>query len=33
MRKQDRVVKFDKDGRYIAPEDERRDPNDRKWMN
>lgn len=33
MRKQDRVVKFDKDGRYIAPEDEERDPNDRKWMN
>ena len=33
MRKQDRVVKFDEDGRYIAPEDERKDPNDRKWMN
>jgi membrane associated rhomboid family serine protease len=33
MRKQDRVVKFDEDGRYIAPEDERRDPKDRKWMN
>ena len=33
MRKQDRVVKFDRDGRYIAPEDETRDPNDRKWMN
>ncbi len=33
MRKQDRVVKFDKDGRYIAPEDEKHDPNDRKWMN
>ena len=33
MRKQDRVVKFDKDGRYIAPEDEERNPNDRKWMN
>ncbi len=33
MRKQDRVVKFDKDGRYIAPDDERRDPKDRKWMN
>jgi hypothetical protein len=33
MRKQDRVVKFDEDGRYIAPEDERKNPNDRKWMN
>ena len=33
MRKQDRVVKFDEDGRYIAPEDERKDPKDRKWMN
>ena len=33
MRKQDRVVKFDKDGRYIAPDDERRDPKDRSWMN
>lgn len=33
MRKQDRVVKFDKDGRYIAPDEEHRDTNDRKWMN
>ena len=33
MRKQDRVVKFDEDGRYIAPEDERKNPKDRKWMN
>ena len=33
MRKQDRVVKFDDDGRYIAPEEEDRNPNDRKWMN
>ncbi len=33
MRKQDRVVKFDEEGRYIAPEDERRDPKDRRWMN
>lgn len=32
MRKQDRVVKFDEEGRYIAPEEERRDPNSRKWM-
>ena len=33
MRKQDRIVKFDDEGRYIAPEDETRKPNDRKWMN
>jgi membrane associated rhomboid family serine protease len=33
MRKQDRIVKFDDEGRYIAPEDERRDPKDRTWMN
>ncbi|WP_245536197.1 rhomboid family intramembrane serine protease [Terriglobus roseus] len=33
MRKQDRIVKFDDEGRYIAPEDEVRKPNDRKWMN
>lgn len=33
MSKQDRVVKFDEEGRYIEPEEERRDPNDRKWMN
>lgn len=33
MRKQDRVVRFDKDGRYIAPEDETRDPQDKRWMN
>jgi membrane associated rhomboid family serine protease len=33
MRKQDRIVKFDDEGRYIAPEDEARKPNDRKWMN
>lgn len=33
MRKQDRDVNFDKDGRYIAPDDEQRDSNDRSWMN
>ncbi len=33
MRKQDREVHFDNEGRYISPEDERRDPRDRKWMN
>jgi membrane associated rhomboid family serine protease len=38
MRKQDRVVKFDDDGRYIAPDDERhpeakKDHTKRTWMN
>ena len=38
MRKQDRVVKFDEEGRYIAPDDERhpeskKDPGNRNWMN
>ena len=33
MRKQNRVVKFDEDGRYIDPDEERRNPNSRKWMN
>jgi membrane associated rhomboid family serine protease len=32
MRKQNREVRFDSEGRYIDP-DERRDPNDRRWMN
>jgi membrane associated rhomboid family serine protease len=30
MRKQNRDVSFDKDGRYIDPD---KDPNDRRWMN
>ncbi|HWB32707.1 MAG TPA: rhomboid family intramembrane serine protease [Acidobacteriaceae bacterium] len=33
MGKQGRKVQFDKEGRYIDPDEERRDPNDRKWMN
>lgn len=34
MKKQDRVVHFDKDGRYIDPDDARaKDPNDKRWMN
>lgn len=33
MRKQNREVHFDKDGRYIDPDELRRNPNDRKWMN
>lgn len=33
MRKQDRIVHFDADGHYIAPEEEERDPKSRKWMN
>ncbi len=32
MRKQNRDIRFDSEGRYIDP-DEKRDPNDRKWMN
>ncbi len=36
MRKQNRDVHFDSEGKYIAPDDARtkpRDPNDRGWMN
>ena len=33
MRKQNREVHFDKDGRYIDPDELRRNPKDRKWMN
>ncbi len=34
MKKQNRVVHFDKDGRYIDPDEARlRDPNDKRWMN
>ncbi|MHB8301386.1 MAG: rhomboid family intramembrane serine protease [Acidobacteriaceae bacterium] len=32
MRKHDRDVKFDGQGRYVDPE-EKKDPNDRRWMN
>jgi membrane associated rhomboid family serine protease len=32
MGKQGRQVHFDKEGRYLDP-DERRDPNDKRWMN
>jgi membrane associated rhomboid family serine protease len=32
MGKQGREVHFDKDGKYVDP-DERRDPNDKRWMN
>jgi membrane associated rhomboid family serine protease len=31
MRKQNRDVRFDSNGRYIEPDD--RDPNDKRWMN
>ena len=31
MRKQNREVHFDKDGRYVDPD--QRDPNDKSWMN
>ncbi|MDE1176904.1 MAG: rhomboid family intramembrane serine protease [Edaphobacter sp.] len=33
MRKQNREVHFDEDGRYIDPDELKRDPNDRRWMN
>ena len=33
MQKQGREVHFDASGRYIDPENEKRDPQDRKWMN
>jgi membrane associated rhomboid family serine protease len=33
MRKQNREVHFDKDGRYIDPDELRRDPKDKSWMN
>ena len=34
MKKQDREVHFDKDGRYIDPDTlNPRDPNDKRWMN
>ena len=33
MQKQGRDVQFDERGRYIDPDAERKDPNDRKWMN
>jgi membrane associated rhomboid family serine protease len=32
MRKHNREVTFDREGRYVDP-DERKNPNDRKWMN
>jgi len=32
MRKQNRDPRIDREGRYVDP-DEKRDPNDRKWMN
>jgi membrane associated rhomboid family serine protease len=33
MGKQGRKVHFDKDGRYIDPDEARKDPNDKRWMN
>jgi membrane associated rhomboid family serine protease len=33
MRKQNREVHFDKDGRYVDPDEIRKDPNDKRWMN
>jgi membrane associated rhomboid family serine protease len=33
MGKQGRKVKFDDEGRYIDPDEERKNPNDKRWMN
>jgi hypothetical protein len=33
MGKQGREVHFDKDGRYVDPDDEKKNPNDKRWMN
>jgi hypothetical protein len=32
MGKQGREVHFDKEGQYVDP-DEKKDPNDKRWMN
>jgi membrane associated rhomboid family serine protease len=33
MRKQNREVHFDKDGRYVDPDEANKRPNDKSWMN
>jgi len=33
MKKQNREVHFDKDGRYVDPDELRKNPNDKRWMN
>src|SRR5439155_963638 len=33
MRMQNREVHFDKDGRYVDPDELRKNPNDKRWMN
>jgi membrane associated rhomboid family serine protease len=33
MGKQGRKVHFDKEGRYLEPDEERKNPNDKRWMN
>ena len=33
MRKQNREVHFDKDGRYVDPDELRKNSNDKRWMN
>jgi membrane associated rhomboid family serine protease len=33
MGKQGRKVTFDKEGRYLDPDEERKNPNDKRWMN
>jgi membrane associated rhomboid family serine protease len=33
MKKQNREVHFDKDGRYVDPDELKKNPNDKRWMN
>src|SRR5215472_2800028 len=33
MSKQGRKVQFDKEGRYVDPDELRKNPNDKRWMN
>jgi hypothetical protein len=33
MGKQGRKVRFDDEGRYIDPDEERKNPRDKRWMN
>ncbi len=33
MKKQGKDVHFDASGKYVSPDEEKRDPNDKRWMN
>jgi membrane associated rhomboid family serine protease len=33
MKKQNREVHFDEDGRYVDPDEPKKNPNDKRWMN